>query len=174
MNPHSRAVAVGIVGLVVLSSPATAIINGQTDGSTHRFVGAVDIRAAGAPVVASGVRVSPAVLLTAGHVTAFFDRAGQTRARVTFDPVAEKPDATVASSILWFDAYVTNVDRTPRNTNILVWHKRLWLIDHGAALYFPPCVVQSVVCYGCTGHVPPNALNKTTIAVAASVRPCAR
>ena len=55
---------------------------------------------------------------------------------VTFDPVAEKPDASVASSIVWFDALVTNVDRTPRNTNILVWHKRLWLIDHGAALFF--------------------------------------
>jgi hypothetical protein len=55
---------------------------------------------------------------------------------VTFDPVVEKPDADLASSIVWFDAYVTNVDRTPRNTNILVWHRRLWLIDHGAALYF--------------------------------------
>ena len=55
---------------------------------------------------------------------------------VTFNPVAEKPDADLASSIVWFDAYVTNVDRTPRNTNILVWHRRLWLIDHGAALYF--------------------------------------
>jgi HipA-like kinase len=55
---------------------------------------------------------------------------------VTFDPVAEKPDANLASSIVWFDAYVTNVDRTPRNTNMLVWHRRLWLIDHGAALYF--------------------------------------
>ena len=55
---------------------------------------------------------------------------------VTFDPVAEKPDASVASSVVWFDAFVTNVDRTPRNTNILVWHKRLWLIDHGAALFF--------------------------------------
>jgi hypothetical protein len=42
----------------------------------------------------------------------------------------------LASSIVWFDAYVTNVDRTPRNTNMLLWHKRLWLIDHGAALYF--------------------------------------
>ncbi|MDQ6659423.1 MAG: aminotransferase class I and II [Chloroflexota bacterium] len=42
----------------------------------------------------------------------------------------------VASSILWFDAYVTNVDRTPRNTNMLWWHRRLMLIDHGAALYF--------------------------------------
>ncbi len=55
---------------------------------------------------------------------------------VTFDPVAEKPDADLASSIVWFDAYVTNVDRTPRNTNMLMWHRRLWLIDHGAALYF--------------------------------------
>jgi hypothetical protein len=55
---------------------------------------------------------------------------------MTFDPVAEKLDADLASSIVWFDAYVTNVDRTPRNTNMLVWHRRLWLIDHGAALYF--------------------------------------
>jgi hypothetical protein len=54
----------------------------------------------------------------------------------TFDPVVEKPDAELASSIVWFDAYVTNVDRTPRNTNMLMWHRRLWLIDHGAALYF--------------------------------------
>ena len=39
-------------------------------------------------------------------------------------------------AIVWFDAFVTNVDRTPRNPNMLCWHKRLWLIDHGAALYF--------------------------------------
>jgi hypothetical protein len=55
---------------------------------------------------------------------------------VTFDPVAEKPDANLASSVVWFDAFVTNVDRTPRNVNMLMWHRRLWLIDHGAALYF--------------------------------------
>jgi hypothetical protein len=55
---------------------------------------------------------------------------------VMFDPLAEKPDPDLASSIVWFDAYVTNVDRTPRNTNMLIWHRRLWLIDHGAALYF--------------------------------------
>ncbi|HLZ60800.1 MAG TPA: HipA family kinase [Ktedonosporobacter sp.] len=42
----------------------------------------------------------------------------------------------LASSIVWFDAYVTNVDRTARNTNMLWWHKQLWLIDHGSALYF--------------------------------------
>jgi hypothetical protein len=55
---------------------------------------------------------------------------------ITYDGIADKPDAELASSIVWFDACVTNVDRTPRNTNILVWHRRLWLIDHGAALYF--------------------------------------
>lgn len=55
---------------------------------------------------------------------------------MTFDPLVDKPDRELASSIVWFDAYVTNVDRTPRNTNLLVWHRKLWLIDHGAALYF--------------------------------------
>jgi hypothetical protein len=55
---------------------------------------------------------------------------------VGFDPVADKPNADLASSIVWFDGFVTNVDRTSRNTNMLMWHRRLWLIDHGAALYF--------------------------------------
>lgn len=56
---------------------------------------------------------------------------------LAFDPLASpRPEASLASAIVWFDAYVANVDRTPRNTNILVWHRRLWLIDHGAALYF--------------------------------------
>jgi len=55
---------------------------------------------------------------------------------VMFDPVAEKPEAELASRIVWFDAYVTNLDRTPRNANLLMWHRKLWLIDHGAALYF--------------------------------------
>src|SRR5262249_17864816 len=55
---------------------------------------------------------------------------------VMFDPVVSQPDAALASAIVWFDAYVTNVDRTVRNTNMLMWHRRLWLIDHGAALYF--------------------------------------
>ena len=54
----------------------------------------------------------------------------------TFDPLAEAPDAELASSIVWFDALVSNVDRTARNTNMLVWHRKLWLIDHGAAFFF--------------------------------------
>jgi hypothetical protein len=53
-----------------------------------------------------------------------------------FDPLVEPPDSNLASRIVWFDTLVTNVDRTPRNTNLLVWHDRLWLIDHGASLYF--------------------------------------
>jgi hypothetical protein len=55
---------------------------------------------------------------------------------VAFDPLAFRPDAELASCIVWFDAYLSNLDRTPRNANMLVWHHRLWLIDHGAALYF--------------------------------------
>jgi hypothetical protein len=55
---------------------------------------------------------------------------------ITFDQLIEKPDAELASKIVWFDALAANVDRTPRNANMLVWHKDLWLIDHGAAFYF--------------------------------------
>ncbi|MGC1396188.1 MAG: HipA family kinase [Coleofasciculaceae cyanobacterium] len=55
---------------------------------------------------------------------------------VTFDPIAQKIDADIAASIVWFDDYVTNIDRTARNANMLIWHRRLWLIDHGAAFYF--------------------------------------
>ena len=55
---------------------------------------------------------------------------------VTYDPIVQKPGPDLASRIVWFDAYVTNVDRTARNTNMLMWHKRLWLIDHGATLFF--------------------------------------
>lgn len=55
---------------------------------------------------------------------------------LTFDALAERPSAALASAIVWHDAFVTNVDRTARNTNMLYWHRRLWLIDHGAALFF--------------------------------------
>lgn len=53
-----------------------------------------------------------------------------------FDPLADRPDPDLASAVVWFDALVSNVDRTVRNTNMLLWHRALWLIDHGAALYF--------------------------------------
>jgi hypothetical protein len=48
----------------------------------------------------------------------------------------EPPDADLAADVVWLDALVTNVDRTPQNPNLLWWHRRLWLIDHGAALYW--------------------------------------
>lgn len=56
---------------------------------------------------------------------------------IAYDPaLAPPPDATLAADVVWFDAYISNVDRTARNTNLLFWHKQLWLIDHGASLYF--------------------------------------
>ena len=55
---------------------------------------------------------------------------------ISFDPVTNQVDSTLASMIVWLDAFLTNVDRTARNTNMLMWQKELWLIDHGAALYF--------------------------------------
>src|SRR4051794_22970324 len=56
---------------------------------------------------------------------------------VSFDAAArEAVAADLASAAVWFDAFVTNVDRTPRNPNLLWWHKTLYFIDHGAALYF--------------------------------------
>ncbi len=55
---------------------------------------------------------------------------------ITYDPAVSIIDAPLASAIVWLDAFLTNVDRTARNTNMLTWNKELWLIDHGAALYF--------------------------------------
>lgn len=55
---------------------------------------------------------------------------------LTFDPVVTQVDEHLASKIVWFDAFTTNIDRTVKNTNMLMWHKELWLIDHGATFYF--------------------------------------
>jgi HipA-like kinase len=59
---------------------------------------------------------------------------------ITFDPIVEQQrmanQSRLASSIVWFDALATNVDRTAKNTNLLVWHRKLWMIDHGATLIF--------------------------------------
>jgi hypothetical protein len=55
---------------------------------------------------------------------------------ITFDPVVNNVDPLLASKIVWLDCLLTNMDRTCRNTNMLIWHKELWLIDHGASLYF--------------------------------------
>jgi hypothetical protein len=55
---------------------------------------------------------------------------------INFDPVVTLVEPKLASQIVWLDAFITNVDRTFRNTNMLIWHKELWLIDHGASFYF--------------------------------------
>jgi hypothetical protein len=55
---------------------------------------------------------------------------------ISFDPAVTNVDPTLASQIVWLDCLLTNMDRTVRNTNMLWWHKELWLIDHGACLYF--------------------------------------
>lgn len=55
---------------------------------------------------------------------------------ITFDPSVNTVDPRSASKIVWLDALLMNIDRTSRNTNMLIWNKELWLIDHGASLYF--------------------------------------
>lgn len=55
---------------------------------------------------------------------------------ITFDPAVLNIDPELASKIVWLDCLLTNVDRTSRNTNMLIWYKELWLIDFGASLYF--------------------------------------
>jgi hypothetical protein len=55
---------------------------------------------------------------------------------IMYDPVSFRVDPLLASKIVWLDAFLLNVDRTARNTNMLVWKNELWLIDHGASLYF--------------------------------------
>jgi hypothetical protein len=55
---------------------------------------------------------------------------------ISFDPLVTPVDARLASSVVWLDCLLTNVDRSSNNTNMLVWNKEIWLIDHGASLYF--------------------------------------
>lgn len=55
---------------------------------------------------------------------------------INFDPLVHQMAPDLASRIVWFDSFVSNVDRTARNTNMLLWHRAPWLIDHGSSLYF--------------------------------------
>ena len=80
---------------------------------------------------------------------------------------AWQPSAELAADIVWLDALSTNVDRTARNPNLLLWHERLWIIDHGAALYLqhggldpdthperPFPLIADHVLLGCAGPIP--------------------
>lgn len=55
---------------------------------------------------------------------------------LTFDPEVHQIDPGTASMIVWLDAYLMNIDRTAKNTNLLIWNREVWLIDHGASMYF--------------------------------------
>jgi len=55
---------------------------------------------------------------------------------ITFDPLVTTVSSKLASQSVWLDSLLMNMDRTARNTNMLIWHEELWLIDHGASLYF--------------------------------------
>lgn len=55
---------------------------------------------------------------------------------IMFDPLIEKTGSRLASEIVWLDAFIANVDRTARNANMLLWHREIWLIDHGAAFFY--------------------------------------
>jgi hypothetical protein len=74
-----------------------------------------------------------------------------------FDPLAHAVDPVEASRVLWFDALVENVDRSWRNPNLLRWHRELWLIDHGACLYFHHSWARAAAAvarpYGVADHV---------------------
>ena len=75
--------------------------------------------------------------LITGSRRAPTSRSTSCPASLPYTPAAGfQPSAELAAEVVWLDALVSNVDRTPRNPNLLVWHERLWLIDHGAALYF--------------------------------------
>jgi len=69
---------------------------------------------------------------SAGHNLALHFLAGA----ITFDPVVSPVDPLEASLVVWLDSLLTNIDRTVRNTNLLMWRRELWLIDHGSCLYF--------------------------------------
>ena len=73
------------------------------------------------------------LILASGGLNVAIDFLPGSLAYTPSGPV--QPDAELAADVVWLDALVTNVDRSPANPNLLVWHQQMWLIDHGAALY---------------------------------------
>ena len=90
-----------------------------------------------------------------------------------FDPLVWTPDPLLAASVVWFDALVENVDRSWRNPNLLMWHGRLWLIDHGATLYFAhswrTASSKTARGYDVTGHVLAPFVGSSPAALAAGL-----
>ncbi|MGE3175965.1 MAG: HipA family kinase [Vicinamibacterales bacterium] len=95
---------------------------------------------------------------------------------VAFDPLVHTLDADLMARIVWLDAFVSNVDRTARNTNMLMWHRRPWLIDHGASLIFhhtPGWESQPARARDPFTHIAKHVLRHRTRAVAAVDEACA-
>ncbi len=78
-----------------------------------------------------------------GEIQDLLERSAGTNVGLDFLPgalafapaIGPAPEPELAAAVVWLDAFTTNVDRTARNPNLLVWHRRLHLIDHGSALY---------------------------------------
>ncbi len=73
---------------------------------------------------------------------------------ITFDPIVDQPEAALSSAIVWLDALISNVDRTARNANMLMWHRKLWLIDHGASLFFHHALLHPAYTTKSAGQFP--------------------
>lgn len=111
--------------VLVQASPAAAVIGGSPDGNAHPYVGGIDGAPAGAPpgFTASGVLVSPTVLLTAGHGTRRFEAAGLTEARVTFDPVASDSSTWYTGTVHTNPAFSQKSAANPGDLGVIVFDR---------------------------------------------------
>jgi len=118
---------VALIAAVVLPArPALAIIGGEFDGNAHPYVGALDLRpifGPGDPIPCTGTLISPTVFLTAGHCTAFFDQAGLTEARVTFDPDMLSANARFYTGSVHTNPLFTHSQDDPGDLGVIVFSK---------------------------------------------------
>ena len=113
---------VALIAAVVLPArPALAIIGGEFDGNEHPYVGALDLRPIGSPIPCTGTLISPTVFLTAGHCTAFFDQAGLTEARVTFDPDMFSDNARFHTGSVHTNPFMTGSQQDPGDFGVIVF-----------------------------------------------------
>ena len=109
-----------VASLLLTATPALAIIGGQPDGNGHPYVGAIDVRPTGRRIPCTGTLISPTVFLTAGHCTRFFDDAGLTKARVTFDPVFSD-SATFYTGTVYTNPSFTRLQDDPGDFGVIVF-----------------------------------------------------
>jgi len=109
-----------VASLLLTASPVLAIIGGQPDGNGHPYVGAIDVRPTGRRIPCTGTLISPTVFLTAGHCTGFFDAAGLTEARVTFEPVFSD-SATFYTSTVYTNPAFTRLQNDPGDFGVIVF-----------------------------------------------------